>query len=75
MSSGVSELLDYQDDGAYHPHLSVVYGSLPLLRKTELTAELTHLAGLALVDKSLELVALDGPPNAWRTVFRAQLGK
>ena len=68
------ELLQYADGGAYRPHLSVVYGALPLLRKAELTAELAHLAGLALTGEYLELVALDGPPDAWQIVFQAKLG-
>jgi 2'-5' RNA ligase len=64
----------YRLEPSYRPHVSLVYGDLPVLRKAEVAAELAHLASSELHGVSLEVVALEGAPGDWRTVTKLALG-
>lgn len=64
----------YRLEPGYRPHVSLVYGNLPVLRKAEVAAELAQLADTELQGVYLEVVALDGAPADWRTVVRLALG-
>lgn len=67
-------IFQYRLEPSYRPHISLVYGNLPVLRKAEVAAELAHLADADYRAGCLEVVALDGAPSDWRTVVRLALG-
>jgi len=64
----------YALEPAYRPHVSLVYGELPVVRKAELAAELAHMAGSRLSATHLELVDVTGSPDRWRTATCLPVG-
>jgi hypothetical protein len=59
--------------GPFVPHLSLLYGSLPVETRRHLAAEARESAPSAMVMKSLEVVSTEGEPGEWRSLMRLPL--
>jgi hypothetical protein len=59
--------------GPFVPHLSLLYGTLPVETRRHLAAEARDSAPGAMVMKSLEVVLTEGEPGAWRHLARLPL--
>jgi hypothetical protein len=55
------------------PHLSLLYGSLPVETRRHLAAEARESAPSAIVLRSLDVVATEGTPAEWRRLARLPL--
>lgn len=56
------------------PHLSLLYGSLPVETRRHLAAELRASAPDALVLRTLDVMSTEGEPAEWRRLARFELG-
>ena len=59
--------------GPFLPHLSLLYGSLPVETRRHLTAEVRESAPGSIVLRGLDVVATEGAPAEWRRLARFAL--
>lgn len=67
------EAFDPQDEAAYMPHLSLVYGKLPVTIKEELAAACSFLSGRTFEVCCLALYRVSGRPQEWKCMDRFEL--
>jgi hypothetical protein len=61
--------------GPFVPHLSLLYGSLPVETRRHLAAEVRESAPPAIVMRALEVHATEGAPAEWRRLARLPLAR
>jgi len=61
--------------GPFMPHLSLLYGALPVETRRHLAAEARESAPEAIVLRHLEVVVTEGPPTRWRRIERLPLAR
>jgi hypothetical protein len=61
--------------GPFMPHLSLLYGTLPVETRRHLTAEARESAPGSIVLRGLQVVSIDGPPGEWRGLARFPLAR
>lgn len=61
--------------GPFLPHLSLLYGSLPVETRRHLAAEVRDSAPASIVLRSLDVVATEGTPAEWRRLARHPLSR
>jgi hypothetical protein len=59
--------------GPYVPHLSLLYGNLPVETRRHLAAEVRESAPGSVVLRHLEVVSTEGTPGDWRRLARLPL--
>jgi 2'-5' RNA ligase len=59
--------------GPFVPHLSLLYGSLPVETRRHLTAEVRESAPASIVLRGLQVMSIDGTPGEWRPLGRFRL--
>lgn len=67
------ESFDLQDKPAYLPHLSLLYGNLPVATKGELAAAYSFLSGQAFEVRCLALYRVSGRPQEWKCMGKYEL--
>lgn len=59
--------------GPFVPHLSLLYGSLPVETRRHLAADVRESSPDAMVMRSLDVMATQGTPSEWRRLARLPL--
>lgn len=67
------EAFDLQEEPAYMPHLSLLYGKLPVATKGELAAAYSFLSGQAFEVRRLALYRVSGRPQEWKCIGKFEL--
>jgi 2'-5' RNA ligase len=60
--------------GTFLPHVSLVYGDLPLATKRKIVLSLGRRFDLQFEVRRIDIVAIEGPPSHWRRLRSFSLG-
>ncbi|MFZ1987722.1 MAG: 2'-5' RNA ligase family protein [Minisyncoccia bacterium] len=64
-----------QDQGTYHPHMSLFYGSLPAHTKEEIIPSLDSYAGITFMVDRLHVYQTEGSPKEWKLIAEYPFGE